>query len=153
MHSLRSGLQHDGKPVLTFAMAYGFRNIQNIVRKIKSKQCNYDYIEIMACPSGSSFGLLGPLLQLIILAFPGCLNGGGQIKAEAPKTVKEVLRGVEMTYSQQILRYPLESQLAESIYTDIVGAGPMSNQAQALFHTTYHAVAKLEIKSPLTIQW
>ena len=50
-----------GLPVMKFALAYGFRNIQNIVRNIKRKKCNYDYVEIMACPGG-------------------CLNGGGQIK-------------------------------------------------------------------------
>ncbi|CAI2365516.1 unnamed protein product [Moneuplotes crassus] len=50
-----------GLPVMKFALAYGFRNIQNIVRNIKRKKSVYDYVEIMACPGG-------------------CLNGGGQIK-------------------------------------------------------------------------
>lgn len=43
------------------AKAYGFRNIQNIMQKVKHGRCRYDYVEIMACPGG-------------------CLNGGGQIK-------------------------------------------------------------------------
>lgn len=47
--------------VLRFSAAYGFRNIQNIIRNIKRGRCDYDYVEIMACPGG-------------------CLNGGGQIK-------------------------------------------------------------------------
>jgi iron only hydrogenase large subunit-like protein len=42
-------------------IAYGFRNIQNIVRNIKRNKLDYDYIELMACPGG-------------------CINGGGQIK-------------------------------------------------------------------------
>ena len=50
-----------GQVVLRFAAAYGFRNIQNIIRNIKRGKCEYDYIEVMACPGG-------------------CLNGGGQIK-------------------------------------------------------------------------
>jgi iron only hydrogenase large subunit-like protein len=54
----------DGQPLLRFAKAYGFRNIQSLVRKIKMGRCEYDYVEVMACPSG-------------------CLNGGGQIKAPA----------------------------------------------------------------------
>jgi iron only hydrogenase large subunit-like protein len=54
-------LEIHGIPVMKFALAYGFRNIQNIVRNIKRKKCVYDYAEIMACPGG-------------------CLNGGGQIK-------------------------------------------------------------------------
>ena len=42
-------------------IAYGFRNIQNIVRNIKRNKLDYNYIELMACPGG-------------------CVNGGGQIK-------------------------------------------------------------------------
>ncbi|KAL5267860.1 hypothetical protein ACHWQZ_G004788 [Mnemiopsis leidyi] len=53
------------------AKAYGFRNIQNIIQKIKHKRCNYDYIELMACPAG-------------------CLNGGGQIKLEDSGELSEV---------------------------------------------------------------
>ena len=65
----------DGTTLLRFAQAYGFRNIQNMVRKIKPTAhdihlgtsrdgCGYDYVEIMACPSG-------------------CLNGGGPAPAAA----------------------------------------------------------------------
>jgi iron only hydrogenase large subunit-like protein len=51
-------LEQNGKVILRFAAAYGFRNIQNIIRNIKRGKCDYDYVEIMACPGG-------------------CLNGGG----------------------------------------------------------------------------
>lgn len=43
----------NGETKLKFAIAYGFRNIQNIVQKLKKKSCPYQYVEIMACPSGS----------------------------------------------------------------------------------------------------
>ena len=43
----------DGETKLQFALVYGFRNIQNIVQKIKRRKCPYDFIEIMACPSGT----------------------------------------------------------------------------------------------------
>jgi iron only hydrogenase large subunit-like protein len=51
----------DQQNVITIAIAYGFRNIQGVVQKLRRGKCNYDYVEIMACPSG-------------------CVNGGGQIK-------------------------------------------------------------------------
>jgi hypothetical protein len=38
--------------VLRFAAAYGFRNIQGLMRKVKLGRCEYDYVEVMACPSG-----------------------------------------------------------------------------------------------------
>ena len=50
----------DGKVLLNFAAAYGFRSIQNLVQKMKRGKCPYQFIEVMACPSG-------------------CLNGGGQV--------------------------------------------------------------------------
>lgn len=45
-------IEEDGEVVLRFALAYGFRNIQNIVQKVKRGKLTYDFVEIMACPSG-----------------------------------------------------------------------------------------------------
>ena len=73
-------LEAHGIPILKIALAYGFRNIQNIVRKIKTKKCEYDYVEIMACPGG-------------------WLNGGGQIKPKelniSPSDLLENLASIQ----------------------------------------------------------
>jgi iron only hydrogenase large subunit-like protein len=45
-------LEVDGKQVLSVAICNGFRNIQNLVQKMKRKKRTYDYVEVMACPSG-----------------------------------------------------------------------------------------------------
>ena len=61
-------LEVEGTVVLRFAQAYGFRNIQNVVRRAKAGRCAYHFVEIMACPGG-------------------CANGGAQPRpppAEAP---------------------------------------------------------------------
>lgn len=47
-------LEVGGQPVLHFASAYGFRNIQGLMRKVRLGRCEYDYIEVMACPAGES---------------------------------------------------------------------------------------------------
>ena len=52
-------LEVEGRVVLRFVLAYGFRNIQKVMRDMKRGKANYDFVEVMACPSG-------------------CLNGGGQ---------------------------------------------------------------------------
>ena len=39
--------------LLRFAAAYGFRNIQGLMRRLTLGRCEYDYVEIMACPSGA----------------------------------------------------------------------------------------------------
>lgn len=66
-------LDADGTPLLRVAAAYGFRNIQALVRRLRSPPkrsggvgsstswCEHDYVEVMACPGG-------------------CLNGGGQLR-------------------------------------------------------------------------
>lgn len=57
------------------ALVYGFKNIQNLVRQVKTKKCGYDYVEIMACPSG-------------------CINGGGQIKSNDPMAKTKLIDDV-----------------------------------------------------------
>lgn len=47
-------LERDGVVLLQFALAYGFRNIQNLVQKLKRGKCPYHYVEVMACPSGEA---------------------------------------------------------------------------------------------------
>lgn len=47
-------MQVEGETVLKFALCYGFRNLQNIVRKIKIGKCDYQFLEVMACPSGTT---------------------------------------------------------------------------------------------------
>lgn len=43
----------DDHVVLKFALAYGFRNIQNVVQKVKRGKIPYHFVEVMACPSGT----------------------------------------------------------------------------------------------------
>ncbi|RDA91750.1 hypothetical protein CP533_4770 [Ophiocordyceps camponoti-saundersi (nom. inval.)] len=81
----------DGVPIFRAARYYGFRNIQNLVRKLKparpsrmpggkpfggvrrpvgrSAPLEHGYVEVMACPGG-------------------CTNGGGQIKIDDPVVAK-----------------------------------------------------------------
>jgi iron only hydrogenase large subunit-like protein len=102
-----------GKPLVKLARYYGFRNIQNLVRRLKPKRTNrlllagdrsgarkpngtsvtegleYAYVEVMACPGG-------------------CTNGGGQMRVEdvvetlgeaaAPLNKKEWLKTVDEKY-------------------------------------------------------
>ncbi len=70
------------RPPLRFAAAYGFRNIQSLVRKVKLGRCEYDYVEVMACPGG-------------------CLNGGGQLKPGAGRTAAQLLEELETLYFVQ----------------------------------------------------
>lgn len=165
-------LEVGGKTVLRFAAAYGFRNIQNVVRKCKASAASrsggfgfgvgvassdasaswYDFVEIMACPSG-------------------CLNGGGQLppppafepgvllSADAPlprsigtaHTAKQLLDELEELYhtgriaglgvdgtSGIVARDPSANVDAARMYREFVGGDVGSAPAKALWHTRYH---------------
>ncbi|KAI1133554.1 iron only hydrogenase large subunit domain-containing protein [Nemania abortiva] len=86
-----SVISESGEAVFRAARYYGFRNIQNLVRKLKPARpsrmpgarpvgaarkasgkpsgSEYDYVEVMACPGG-------------------CTNGGGQIKVDDPLVIE-----------------------------------------------------------------
>ena len=97
--------------MLKFAAAYGFRNIQNLVQKMKRGKCPYQFVEVMACPSGQTlhardwclFALNISRVYCMKLAYIshnniGCLNGGGQIRPSQGESVKDVLQKVEAIY-------------------------------------------------------
>ncbi|KAL4811244.1 cytosolic Fe-S cluster assembly factor nar1 [Aspergillus unguis] len=105
-----------GEPILKAARYYGFRNIQNLVRKLKPARVSrlpgakapiaarrqavsrngaaagpstdYAYVEVMACPGG-------------------CTNGGGQIRIEDAREIStqdgasETLEGTKPTPHEQ----------------------------------------------------
>lgn len=93
-----------GEPLLKAARYYGFRNIQNLVRKLKpvrpsrmpggkpigsarkvggkSTGPDYAFVEVMACPGG-------------------CTNGGGQIKVDDPIVTGQVVGDVKPGPAEQ----------------------------------------------------
>lgn len=123
-------LQVDGQPVLKFAAAHGFRNIQNLVQKMKRRRCTYHYVEVMACPSG-------------------CLNGGGQIKPSPGEDTKERLTKVEMMYNSTRIRNPEDNPVVEQVYREWLESN--EENISRLLHTKYHYVEKNT--SALAIKW
>ncbi|NXX86947.1 NARFL factor, partial [Urocolius indicus] len=123
-------LEKDGTVLLQFALAYGFRNIQNLVQKLKRGKSPYHYVEVMACPSG-------------------CLNGGGQIKL-ASDSSKEQLQQVERLYESLKSEIPEENRPVRELYKQWLG-GAGSERAVGALHTSYHAVEKAN--TALNIKW
>ncbi|KAH1243867.1 Protein NAR1 [Glycine max] len=113
----------EGKTVLKFALCYGFRNLQNIVRKLKNGKCDYHFLEIMACPSG-------------------CLNGGGQIKPNSGQSPKELSQLLESVYMENVLvASPFDNPIIKGLYDKWLEQ-PGSVKARRYMHTQYHPVEK-----------
>uniref|UniRef100_G1N1M8 Iron hydrogenase small subunit domain-containing protein n=1 Tax=Meleagris gallopavo TaxID=9103 RepID=G1N1M8_MELGA len=123
-------LEKDGAVLLHFALAYGFRNIQNLVQKLKRGKSPYHYVEVMACPSG-------------------CLNGGGQIKVEGEPS-KDWLQQVEKLYESLKTEIPEENRTVTALYEQWLG-GTESEKAGKALHTEYHAVEKAS--AGFNIKW
>jgi iron only hydrogenase large subunit-like protein len=142
----------NGKVLFRGAKCYGFRNLQNIVRKVgrdagisvgrgaagrmpargrravgsaarKTGQAeeprSYDYVEVMACPSG-------------------CVNGGGQLRGGARGTVNTEMEGVPESASARDARWG-DKQLVkdvEAVYWQGAWTPPPSpgNAQRALAH-------------------
>jgi iron only hydrogenase large subunit-like protein len=124
-------LERDGRVLLRFAAVYGFRNIQNLIRKLKMGKCTYHYVEVMACPSG-------------------CINGGGQIKAVDKQLQNEWINAMQEAYVQPVTRSPHDNTEALQL-VDTWLAGWDTPQAQTALRTHYHAVDTL--MPALATQW
>ncbi|CAO3698951.1 unnamed protein product [Rhizopus stolonifer] len=118
------------RAVLRFASAYGFRNIQNLVRKIKQGKCSYHYVEVMACPGG-------------------CANGGGQI-VPIEINAKEWLSQVEGVYRSAKGVWPEDNTTIQAIYNEWIGENDVKRKQ--LLHTEYHAVTQ-SFENPLATKW
>jgi iron only hydrogenase large subunit-like protein len=131
--SVRGG---EGRPSqkLKFARAYGFRNIQSVMMKMKAKRCSYDFVEIMACPKG-------------------CANGGGQPKAqerETPSAMRDRVLAVVGRMGEVVVASPDESPLVQWVYgLDRHARDQPHSIPRSVLHTRYHAVPKLEELTPL----
>lgn len=120
-------LEINGNVEFRFAKAYGFRNIQNLMRKLKGNEV-YHYIEVMACPSG-------------------CLNGGGQIPAALSHTGRKSIK------AQKELITKIESLFHESVVIDNRSIDLVKDIDQSEFHTTFQAVPEFKMEGNLNVKW
>ncbi len=131
---------------LHFAILNGFRNIQALVRKMKLGKCTYDYVEVMACPSG-------------------CVNGAGQLPPDGERTgqgparpptqaerdealgaVRDAMRGRVRASTED---EGVNAQCA-AIYRHWVGRGGMDRQ---VFSTSLRSTESKAKQSMLTANW
>lgn len=122
--------ERDGKIMLNFAIANGFRNIQNLVQKLKRGKSTYHFVEVMACPSG-------------------CLNGGAQIRPGDGDNLREMIDRLNQLY-ESLPQSIIEGDDAKGIYHSFLD-GKDSDKSNMLLHTEYHAVEKMN--TALNIKW
>jgi iron only hydrogenase large subunit-like protein len=98
---------------------------------MKRKRCNYDFVEVMACPSG-------------------CLNGGAQCRPDDGGNPKEVLASLEERYKALTKEWPTENDSVKSIYKEWLG-GSGTDKSDHILFTEYNEVEKMT--NSLAIKW
>ena len=111
-----------GDRVIRAAVAHGLGNARKILEKVKAKEADYDFIEIMACPGG-------------------CVNGGGQpIQPSSVRSFtdlrKERAKALYEEDKVSTFRKSHENKVVQKIYKDFLEK-PGSHKAHELLHTHY----------------
>lgn len=115
-----------------YAIVNGFRNIQTIVQRLKRKALKYDYIEVMACPSG-------------------CINGGAQCKPSYGHDRNSTVKATKEIY-HQVPAVPVAMNESEELIKTISSELKLKNEQEFrdLLYTQFHAVPKMQ---NLTVSW
>ncbi|OBS70999.1 hypothetical protein A6R68_00496 [Neotoma lepida] len=120
-----------GEHVEEITYPYGFRNIQNMILKLKKGKFPYHFVEVLACPRG-------------------CLNGRGQAQREDGHTDRALLRQMEGIYSSIPVRPPESSAHVQELYQEWL-EGTESPKVQEVLHTTYQSLEPCT--DSLDIKW
>ena len=109
------------------AVVSGLENANKLLKKIKSGEANYHFVEIMCCPGG-------------------CVNGGGQPIQPASVRNFTDLQGIraKALYEEDKnlpLRKSHENPLIKMLYDEYLGK-PGSHKAHEILHTAYTARKK-----------
>lgn len=100
------------------AVVSSLGNAKRVMEDIRSGKCNYDFIEIMACPGG-------------------CIDGGGQPFIRANREIMQ--KRMEALYEEDAnmpLRKSHENPMISRIYEEFLEK-PNSHIAHAILHTHY----------------
>lgn len=102
---------------LKVAVAHGLANADELMRRIKSGEADYHFVEIMACPGG-------------------CLGGGGQpIPTDMEKRM-ERMRAIYEEDSALPLRKSHENPEVQLLYAEYLKQ-PLGHRSHKLLHTSY----------------
>lgn len=106
----------DGLPVRV-AVAHGLANAQVLMDKVRARQVDYHFIEIMCCPGG-------------------CLGGGGQPIPTSPEIRQRRAMAIYREDRNLPWRKSHENPDVQRLYKDFLGH-PLSERSHHLLHTHY----------------
>ncbi len=105
------------------AVCHTLLNARKMMDRLEKGECDYDFIEIMACPGG-------------------CIGGGGQPYDTTNEIRKKRIASLYEIDKSLPYRKSHENPDIITLYKDFLGE-PLSDTSHHLLHTTYHQVHKL----------
>ncbi len=111
-----------GNLKLNLAVVHGLANARKILEEVKSKKCNYHFIEVMACPGG-------------------CIGGGGQPQPTTMAIIKKRADAIYQQDKKQKFRQAHNNPQIQQLYQKFLGQ-PLGKKAHKLLHTTYRDKSK-----------
>ena len=104
---------------ISIAVANGLGNAKKLVAEMKAGTAKYDFIEVMACPSG-------------------CIGGGGQPRSADKAILQKRQQAMYTIDERSVIRRSHENPAVQMLYKKFLGA-PNGDKAHHLLHTHYIA--------------
>jgi NADH-quinone oxidoreductase subunit G len=108
---------------LRLGMVYGLREAQEILKEVRAGTCEYDLIEVMACPGG-------------------CVGGAGQPVPAGPETTARRACGLRHAAAAAPLHGAQDNPFITKLYQEHLGE-PGGPRAHKLLHTKYQTRRRL----------
>jgi len=106
-----------GDRTLKVAIANGLARASELLDKVKAGECEYDFIEVMACPNG-------------------CVGGGGQPLPVDQEIKEKRGQGLSNIDETKTIRKSHENPMIVRLYEEYLGE-PLGGDSHHLLHTTY----------------
>lgn len=120
---LRVAEYHIGTLKLKLAVVHGLRNARSLAEDIRAGRCNYDLIEVMACPGG-------------------CVGGAGQPVNHDPAARRKRAQALYGIDKMLQLHNSQDNHMIEELYENRLG--PVGGErAHRLLHTHYHSQQRM----------
>ncbi|MFP4060189.1 MAG: [FeFe] hydrogenase, group A [Bacteroidales bacterium] len=100
-----------------FAVINSLKNIRDVLQRIKNKEMNLHFIEVMACENG-------------------CINGGGQPIRKGENGVKYRMKALYDADEKEMIRVAHKNPQVQQLYQEFLGK-PLGEKCKKLLHTTY----------------
>ncbi len=100
---------------LRCAVVSSLGEARKLIEDVRAGRCEYDFVEVMACPGG-------------------CAGGGGQPIKDGEERAAQRAAGLYRLDKGSALRYSHENPDVRTLYKEFLGS-PMSHKAHELLHT------------------